>query len=178
MITHVCADHVIDPDTETLIVGTFNPRTPDNVANFFYGRPNNAMWTFLAKAYKVDDLKSKSKEEKLKFLHAYHIDFIDLISEIGDAPPNYQDRLIDCQTNIKWNDVPAEIGKLKKLKRVAISRKGFKDVPNIRTRVAEIRSFLADKSTIFRCVHTPARARNRAWPEWSEFLHTNSDAPG
>jgi hypothetical protein len=170
MIKHICADHVVDARTETLIIGTFNPNVSTNTADFFYGRPKNALWTFLAKAYDVEDLKRKSKAEKLNFMRTRHIDFVDLISEIGEAPRLYEDRLLDRQTNIVWNDVVATIAELKFLKRVCVSRKRFADVPNIGKKVAEIQTYLAGRPILFRCLHTPARAHVRGWPEWSEFL--------
>ena len=171
MIGHRCADHAVNPNTETLIVGTFNPDNPCNSADFFYGRPQNAMWTILAKSKNVDDLKKKSKAEKIAFIHKYRIDFVDLISEIGHTPPNYQDRFLDRQSIIKWNDVIGIIAKLKSLKRICISRKGFSDIPNIKRHVDEISAFLSDKPIYFRCLHTPSRAHKRALPEWLDFLN-------
>lgn len=171
MIGHRCADHKVDPSTETLIVGTFNPDTPENTADFFYGRPRNAMWTILAQSQNVDDLKGKSKEDKIAFMHKYHIDFIDLISEVDLAPSNYQDRLLDRQATIKWNDVIGTIAKLKSLKRICISRKSFTDIPNIKKRVDEIAAFTLKKPFYFQCLHTPARAYKRAFPEWIDFLN-------
>ena len=178
MINHVCADHVIHPRTETLIVGTFNPKMPGNCAEFFYGRPRNSMWTILARAYGVEDLKKKSKVEKLDFLHTYRVDFVDLISEVGEPPQNFEDRALEKLSNIRWNDVINEIAKLSFLKRVCISRKGFQDVPEIRKRVKMIELFLADRRIIFRCLHTPARAYKRAWPEWSGFLKETYQVAG
>ncbi len=37
-ITHRFRNHVIDPETETLIIGTFNPEVESTDAEFFYER--------------------------------------------------------------------------------------------------------------------------------------------
>ena len=49
--------HQISPQTETLILGTFNPETPDNETEFFYGRRRNYLWRLLPSAYGGNDLK-------------------------------------------------------------------------------------------------------------------------
>ena len=170
MIKHLCADHVINSNTETLIIGTFNPAIDINKADFFYGRSHNAMWTFLARAHGLASLKDNSKAEKIAFLNAHRIDFIDLIDEIGEIPTDYSDRLLDRQRKIVWRNVRGEIEKLRSLKRVCFSRKGFRDVPNIWKEVASIKSDLERRKILFRCLHTPARAHKRAWPEWRDFL--------
>ena len=170
MIKHLCADHVINPHTETLIIGTFNPAIEINKAKFFYDRSHNAMWTFLGKAKGVDNLKTKPKSEKLTFLRTHHIDFIDIIEQIPEQPENYDDRLLDRQQNVIWKDVIGEISKLRSLKRVCFSRKSFHDVPNIRERMLAIKEDLDRRQILLRCLHTPARAHSRAWPEWRDFL--------
>ncbi len=40
-IKHRFLDHQINPETEILILGTFNPETEKNEADFFYGRNRN-----------------------------------------------------------------------------------------------------------------------------------------
>jgi len=37
-VQHRFLDHQINSETETLIIGTFNPETTNNDAEFFYGR--------------------------------------------------------------------------------------------------------------------------------------------
>jgi hypothetical protein len=170
MLGHRCKDHIIDPSTETLIVGTFNPDSDKNTADFFYGRPRNAMWDFLPRSKGESSLKGRTKEEKLAFARRHRIDFIDLISEVGELPENYDDRLLDCQKNIVWKDVIAEVAKLTSLKRIGVSRKSFTDVPNIGSRVKMIGDYAANHQILFRCVHSPSRAHKRGWPDWEAFL--------
>lgn len=95
-IRHRFINHTINPKTETLIIGTFNPDTEGNSAEFFYGRQRNFLWTLLSTAFNETSLKGQSKEEKLKFIEKYRIDFIDLISEVEVSEvANYKDGYLD-----------------------------------------------------------------------------------
>lgn len=40
-VKHRFINHKINPDTEILILGTFNPEAKENEADFFYGRSRN-----------------------------------------------------------------------------------------------------------------------------------------
>jgi hypothetical protein len=172
-IKHRCAKHTIDQHTETLIIGTFNPDTETNPADFFYGRPHNHLWRILPKIFGEESLKGKTKEEKLKFMRAKHIDFIDLILEIDREPPDYSDKHLDKLKGIRWReDIIQEIEKLRFLKRVGVSRKKFNDVPNIGARIETIATYFQDKPIVFKCVHTPARAYSTALGDWTEFLRS------
>ncbi|HWL04283.1 MAG TPA: hypothetical protein VNQ99_05025 [Xanthobacteraceae bacterium] len=172
MIKHRCADHRVAINTEILIIGTFNPEVPENEADFFYGRGRNGLWTFLAESFGVEDLKTRSKEQKMDFIRGHRIDFIDLIAEIDKAPTNYEDRFLD-QHVIKWNDVIGTIAGLKSLKKACVSRKGFSDVPKIKKRVEEIESHLNERQITFRRLHTPGRAHKRGKPEWLDFFRNS-----
>ena len=59
-IKHRFVDHKIDVNTEILVVGTFNPETPENIADFFYGRQRNFLWTLMPTAFGENSLKGKS----------------------------------------------------------------------------------------------------------------------
>lgn len=172
MIGHRCANHEIDPGTESLIIGTFNPDTKSNEADFFYGRPRNRMWEILPTVFGEASLKGATREAKLRFIRDHHIDFIDLIWEIEPEPLDYRDTELERVTTLKWrDDIFEEMDKLQRLKRVAVSRKGFRDVPKIGQRVRLIEARLQQRTPIvFRCVHTPARGYRRALEEWKEFL--------
>jgi hypothetical protein len=175
-IRHKFLDHRIDPNTETLIIGTFNPDTKNNIdCNFFYSRPKNHLWTILPEAFGEKSLKGKPKEEKIKFMQGKHIDFIDLISEIaGEPPQDFKDNFLDRlpETHIRWRNVLSEIDKLCLLRRVGVSRKGFADVPKIGNRVGKIRDHLRNKPIFFQCLNTPSQI-GRARPEWRRFLHSS-----
>lgn len=45
LIKHKFGEHKINPETEILVIGTFNPETPENKTAFFYGRQRNFLWT-------------------------------------------------------------------------------------------------------------------------------------
>mgnify|MGYP000203195880 CR=1 FL=1 len=46
-IKHKFLDHNINPKAEMLFLGTFNPETENNDADFFYGRSRNYLWKLL-----------------------------------------------------------------------------------------------------------------------------------
>jgi hypothetical protein len=177
LIIHRCADHMIDPQTETLIIGTFNPDIKANCADFFYGRPHNHLWTILPGVFGEEGLKGKTKEAKLRFIRAKRIDFIDLIWALESEPPDYSDTCLDKMQGVRWReDIIEQIDELRSLKRVCVSRKGFDDVPNIGKKVDEIATHLKGRPIVFKCVHTPARAYSRAKVEWAEFLRSQPAA--
>ena len=82
ILQHKFLSHQINPLTETLIIGTFNPMGSENKAEFFYGRGHNFLWRLLPNAFNEPDLKRKPIEEKLAFIKKFKIDFIDLIAEV------------------------------------------------------------------------------------------------
>jgi len=175
-IEHKFLDHKIDPQTETLIIGTFNPKdtaTLRNDADFFYSRGNH-LWNLLPKAFdkESNSLIGKTKEEKIEFIRANHIDFIDLISAIEGSPVDFKDAYLDRAKKIEWRNVIEEIKKLRFLKRACITRKSFDDVPNIKMEVKKIETYFSDKKEIvFRCLHTPARYYSEdIQAEWTNFL--------
>ena len=176
MVGHRCRDHKIDEQTETLIIGTFNPDTDANVADFFYGRPQNQLWRILPEIFNENSLKGRPREEKIRFIRARQIDFIDLIWEVDHVPPDYTDKYLDTHCLIHWReDIFDQIDRLPHLKRVGVSRKGFKDVRSIGNRVDEIAAHLNGKPIVFRRLHTPARKLNDARKEWAQFFKTDPD---
>ncbi len=66
-IRHRFIDHNINPKTETLVIGTFNPDTKENIADFFYGRQRNFLWTLIPTAFNETSLKGKTRNEKNRF---------------------------------------------------------------------------------------------------------------
>jgi len=67
-IKHKFSGHKIQKDTEILIIGTFNPDTEGNDAEFFYGRSRNYLWKILPLCIGNEDLKGKPFDEKLRFI--------------------------------------------------------------------------------------------------------------
>ena len=99
-VPHRFLHHKINPDTEILIIGTFNPEAEGNDADFFYGRVKNHLWNLLPQAFGNTSLKGKSKEEKLSFIKTYKVDFVDVISEVevdDGSEANYNDDYLDSR---------------------------------------------------------------------------------
>ena len=162
-IRHRLESHMVNPDTEILIVGTFNPETPENIADFFYGRAQNFLWRLLTTSFQHKDLKGTDKQQKQGFIAANKIDFIDLITavEVDEGKEaDYADAYIDKHVT-EWTDLTGLIQSLKKLKKVVVTRKTFADVPNIKQRVDQIREYCTTLNIAFECLPTPARFYNQ-----------------
>jgi len=172
-IKHRFFDHPINSKTETLIVGTFNPETKGNPAEFFYGRGRNFLWKLLPIAYGELTLKSANIQEKMAFINTKAIDFIDLISEIEieeGQETNYSDIFIDNKVS-DWRDVISEIEKLKFLKRVCFTRKTFSGIPKMEKQIEAIQDHCEKNKIYFKVLTTPARFYNiEKQTEWTNFL--------
>ena len=171
-IGHRFKDHEISPKTEILIIGTFNPETVKNIADFFYGRLRNYLWTLIPTAFGDTSLKGKSKEDKLKFIDHYKIDFIDLISSVNvDEVSNYYDSYLDNKVS-EWKEVIDEIRSLPNIKRVCFTRKSFADIPNIKMRIDEIKEYCNESKIDFQILTTPARFYSATkQEEWNIFFN-------
>jgi len=173
-IRHRFIDHVINPETETLVIGTFNPDTEENIADFFYGRQRNFLWTLIPTGFNETSLKGKTRNEKLKFIEKHRIDFVDLISEVEvEEVANYDDGYLDSKVT-ENKDIISEIEKLKNLKRVCFTRKSFGDIPNMKTRIEEIKKHCEKKEIHFQFLPTPARFSNEEkQTEWTNFFRND-----
>lgn len=171
IIKHKFRTHRVNPLTEILIIGTFNPDVADKNLDFFYGRPRNFLWTLLPKAFKYKNLKHVSKLEKLHFMNENKIDFIDIISEIKVLDEkNYYDTYLEKRVT-EWNDVISQISNLKNLKKVCFTRKSFASIPQIKKRVDAIQTFCYSQNIEFCCLVTPARfIRKDKQDEWNNFF--------
>lgn len=172
-IKHRFLDHQINPETEILILGTFNPDTEKNEADFFYGRSRNFLWKLLPTAFQKPDLKKASKQEKLSFIEQGKIDFIDLIAEIevdDGQETNYNDDFIDSKVT-KWQNTKTEIEKLKNLKMICFTRKTVTDIPNMNYQIEIIQEYCFKNGIYFKALTTPARFYNeKKQIEWTKFL--------
>jgi len=172
-VQHKFLAHQINPATETLLIGTFNPDAVDNNAEFFYGRSRNYLWQLLPSAFGETDLKGESKQEKIQFIGKYKIDLIDLIEEIqvdSGQEANYDDSYIDSKV-IRWRNVMEVIDNLSNLKRVCFTRKTFLDIPHMKSQIDSIKKQCDDKGISFKALITPARFYNiNKQSEWTDFL--------
>lgn len=174
VIKHRFLNHEINTEIETLIIGTFNPDTPGNEADFFYGRQRNFLWRLITIAIGHKDLKGENKEDKLEFIRNNKIDFIDLISiikvDIGEET-NYDDKYIDRRVT-EWRDVIDEIKKLKNLKRIAFSRKTTTDIPEMKKRIEAIAEYCNENKIPFHYLKTPARTYSESKQKiWTDFFN-------
>ncbi len=172
-IKHRFLTHQINPDTETLIIGTFNPDTNDNKADFFYGRQRNFLWTLLPSAFNESNLKGEIIEKKLDFILKRKIDFIDLIERVEvDEVSNYYDGYLDNKIS-KFRDIILEIEKLKNIKRVCFTRKSFSDIPIMKEKIEAIQQFCDERKIHFQYLTTPARFyRKDKQEEWTNFFNS------
>ncbi|MDD2793695.1 MAG: hypothetical protein PHD73_10995 [Sediminibacterium sp.] len=170
-IKHRFTDHKINPKTEILVIGTFNPETKANTADFFYGRQRNFLWVLIPAAFNEASLKGKPVDEKKEFIEKHKIGFVDLIVEVDvEAVANYDDSYIDGKVT-EWRDVIAEISKLKNLKRVCFTRRSFGGIPNMKTKIEAVRHYCEKKKIPFQALTTPARFYSQAkQTEWTGFF--------
>jgi len=172
-VKHRFLDHKINPNTETLIIGTFNPDVLANEADFFYGRQRNYFWRLLAFAFGHSELKGSEKEAQLKFIEMNKIGLIDLIEEVKvelSQEANYDDKYLDKQ-EIKWREIISEIKKLKNIKRVCFTRKTYSGIPKMRMKMAEIQEYCQMNNIYFKALQTPARFYSlKKQSEWDAFF--------
>lgn len=172
-IRHKFIDFPIDPKAELLIIGTFNPDSPNNEAEFFYGRIHNHLWRLLPIAYYLPCMRGSSTEEKIEFCNKNKIGFIDLISEVNveeGNEDNYSDIYIDSRVT-EWNDVIGKMKELKNLKKVCFTRKTFSKIPNIKQKIKAIEETCKQRKIKFSVLISPARYYNdRKQQEWNDFL--------
>jgi G:T/U-mismatch repair DNA glycosylase len=176
IVQHKFKKHSINPNTETLIIGSFNPKAEENSADFFYGRSRNFLWRLLPAAFSVETLKGSKKKDKLAFITSHKVDFIDLIKSVKveeGEEANYLDTYIDFRVE-EWTDVLSEIKALKNLKRVCFTRKTFDRIPNMANKIQEIQKYCEASKIKFKSMATPARIYNEEkQTEWTEFVKSN-----
>lgn len=172
LIRHRFSHRRISKTARIVIVGTFNPETPENTADFFYGRVQNHLWTLLPEAFGHPSLKKKSKEEKEQFMHQHHIEFTDVITAVEvEKPDDYRDDYIDSRIT-EWTDVISQLQELPNLEKVCVTRKSFSGIPHIRKRLEEIELYCREHGIQFRYLITPARGYTAAKQvEWDAFFN-------
>lgn len=168
----------LNPDTEILVIGTFNPDIPSNSAAFFYSRGHTAFWELMSAIFGEKCLRYSSVEDKEAFIKRHKIDFTDLIETI-DMPEedaaNYRDVNLDKYLNkANRTDVKAEIARLKHLKKVCFTRKTFSSIPNIQGKIKEVEQFCTEKKIKFKYLLSPANYGKidpqQRFELWEEFF--------
>lgn len=173
-VVHRFLYHQLNSNTNTLIIGTFNPDAKKNDANFFYSRGRNYLWQLVPVAFSEKSLKGASRHEKEDFCARHRIDFVDLIKEVlvhEGEDGNYYDGYLDKQ-EVKWRDINSLIDALPQLERVCFTRSTSSDIPNMNKRVIAIEEYCKSRGIYFERLVTPARFYNTAKQEaWTKFLH-------
>ncbi len=156
---HKFRDHLVLPEARILILGTFHPDI-ENGADFFYGRPHNFLWHILPVIFERPSLKNNALQDKRQFMNHFKIDFNDIIESLNDIPPgqedNYEDQFIDSRV-AEWTQTESLIDQLKCLEAIYFTRKTFNKIPNIETRISEIRNYCSLKCLRFCLLETPSR---------------------
>ena len=173
IVKHRFTEHGLSPNTETLIIGTFNPEAPSNKAEFFYSTGRNYLWRILPSAFGGESLQGKSAAEKRGFIRAKRIDFIDLI-EVVQVDKGCEgvrsDAYIDSKV-ISWADVVGALDNLPMLRRACFTRKTFRDIPEIRSRIEVVSQKLRERAIGLKLMVSPARYYDIGkQKEWTEFL--------
>lgn len=154
-----------------LIIGTFNPETICNPADFFYSRARNFFWELLPAMFnKEDSLKGKEPKEKIEFLKRHDIELTDLIL-FADIEERYlgeygDDKLSVPEEEGGWNtENIINILKQGNTKEVYFTRKSFQGVQKIQKEIKKIEAYCQESEIKFRYLPTPARFCNKGKKE-------------
>lgn len=172
IILHKFRNHVVNPDTEILIIGTFNPDIPDG-PSFFYGRSRNYLWQLLPGCWALLSLKNQQLPSKQHFMLQFRIDFADIIHSV-DVPENqannFDDGYIDGQVH-QWKNIVELINALPSLRAVYITRITFNDVPNIHEQFQAIQTHCLLRQIRFGFLKSPSRFANAAkQQQWIDVI--------
>lgn len=173
IVEHRFSGHRICPLTETLIIGTFNPETPNNKADFFYGTGRNYLWRLLPAAYGEKSLRKGNLAEKIDFIRTKRIDFIDLIAsaEVERGHEGVRNDVYLTSRVKSWTDVFSEIDHLSELRRVCFTRRTFHNISEIKNRIDAVDESLRGRAIELKCIVSPARYYSAGkQKEWTEFL--------
>jgi len=158
VILHKFREYQVSPETEILMLGTFNPDIPTG-PDFFYGLQRNFLWHLLPQCWDLPSLKNEPLVSKQQFMATYKIDFADIIHSL-DIPEgmegNVDDDFIDGHIN-EWKDIIVLINGLPNLKAIYFTRKTFNGIPNMRAQVTVIANYCQARSIRFCKLETPAR---------------------
>lgn len=128
VIRHRFESRAINLGTKTLLIGTFNPETPENDADFFYRRKRNYMWNLLPESFFLPALKGSTRQQKEAFISEDRINFMDLISAVTvkeEQETNYSDTYI-CKNTSECNTILSRINSLKSLEKILYKEDVFR----------------------------------------------------
>ena len=151
-------NHQVNPQTEILILGVFNPYTED-APDFFYGKSRNFLWHMLPQCWGLASLQDANLQSKQEFMLKYKIDFADVIDAIElpqEEDKNPEETLIDSHVQ-QWKDLVGLVDSLPKLKAVYFTRKTFNGISNIRTQLSSLARHCAAKDLRICKLDNPAR---------------------
>jgi G:T/U-mismatch repair DNA glycosylase len=152
---HKFKDHVVDPETEILILGTFHPEIQGG--DFFYAKAGNFLWRILPACYEEDNLQSRLLACKKEFMARHRIDFTDIIGSLkAGYEYRFGDEFMDSFVQ-DWNKIEDLIDSLENLQAVYFTRKTFGRIPTIEERIAQIRNHCVQKNLRFSLLETPER---------------------
>jgi G:T/U-mismatch repair DNA glycosylase len=175
IIKHKFADYKIHDDTEVLIIGTFNPATEKNYANFFYSRDKNFLWQILPESFLEESLKGKEKDDKLRFIEKHKIDFVDLIQEVeieDGQEINYNDSYIDNKVT-KWTDIKYLFQNYPMIKKVCFTRISFGGIPEMKKQIELVKEYCDNNGIQFEYLITPSRFLKGKLEIYKNFLNKN-----
>lgn len=149
----------LHPETEIVLLGTFNPDTACNPATFFYSRRQNHLWRILPEAFGHRSLQKADAEVKRAFALQCKIGFMDVIEVVnvsGGQECNYQDTYLDDKV-VCWNDVISKLKDHHKVSKILFTRKSFSGISNIFRKVSSIEEYCRKVGIQFHVLPSPAR---------------------
>lgn len=156
---------------EHLFVGTFNPEWNENnavQADYFYGRKRNNFWSIIAIVFGNEDLKYKSKAEKLFFLKNKRIGLTDLILNVKNANSSsevdiinltkkFSDNILNTyELEFNTNSIIEIIKKNKSIKGVYLTRSTLNGINQVAIEWNKIAEFCKSKNINYQLLRTPA----------------------
>lgn len=156
---------------EHLFVGTFNPEWNENnavQADYFYGRKRNNFWSIIAIVFGNEDLKHKSKAEKLFFLKNKKIGLTDLILNVKNANSSsevdiinltkkFSDNVLNTyELEFNTNSIIEIIKKNKSIKGVYLTRSTLNGINQVAIEWNKIAEFCKSNNINYQLLRTPA----------------------
>lgn len=95
--------HPITGCYHILVVGTFNADVKGNVANWFYGRPENEFWCLMPRMMNAPSLHPVDRDEDLQALKSVWVDYcnekriviVDIFKSIDKVLENHSDKELE-----------------------------------------------------------------------------------